>query len=328
MQIREEETKRKEVSEKFQKTFNELSDLMHQSNERSLKLRDDNVEMADKIQILCEKSRQMEEQMNLMKKESDLEKQLYDSNAAKIRLETLMEKEQWEQERKALELSLKKSEEMRAQLQINATVLQEQIRLYIERCEDCDRTIKRSNQMFQKCKDETLGMNRKMVALENDSKTWKLEWLKRDEEAEQGKRKIVQLEKLCRHLQAERNEYLKSLRANNIPIPEVQMPTSEEPLPVPQPPAISTPKERELALLKCQLAELKNDLDGYDNLIATSTSAVDAVINENEENRRVIAVKTTDNAQAPSATETAAEAEATPQEHAELPKDDAAEATG
>lgn len=257
---------------------------MEESNKKSLKLRDDNIEMSRKIQILCEKSKQMEEQMNLMKRESDLEKQLYESNIAKLRLESQMEKEQWEQERRVLELSLRKSEEVRTQLQLNTKVLQEQIQLYVKKCEDCEKTIKRSNRMFEKCKAETHGVTKKMVAMENDAKTWKMEWLKRDEEAEMGKRKITQLDKLCRRLQAERNEFLKLLRLHEIPIPSVNVPDIQEPIELPPAPPIATAKERELALLKNKLAELKDDLKVVDanNKTEDPSTKADAVIDNND----------------------------------------------
>lgn len=233
--------------------------MLEESNGRSLKLRDENVEMAGKIQVLCEKSQQMEDQMDLMKREMDLERQLCQSNIAKTKLESQMEKEQWEQERKALELGLKKSEEVRAQLQVNARVMQEQIQLYVKKCDEFEKTVDRSNKMFEKCRAGMQGMTKKMAVMENDAKTWKLEWLKRDEEAQMGKRKIGQLEKLCRRLQAERNEFLKLLRNHNIDIPSVNVPDNQEPIELPPPP-VETEKEMKLVMLKSQLAELKDDL--------------------------------------------------------------------
>lgn len=268
----EEEERRREVSAKFQESFQELSTMMEDSNKKSYKLHDDNVEMTKKIQYLCEKSLETEGQMALMKRETELEKQLSASNLAKVRLEAQMEKQQWEQERKVLELNLKKSEEVRTQLQMNAKVLQEQIQLYAKKCEDCEKTIRKSNKMFEKCKAETHGVTKKMIAMENDAKTWKTEWLKRDEEAESGKRKIGQLEKLCRHLQAERNEFLKLLRANNIAIPSVNVSDTQEPIILPPAPPIASAKERELVVLKNKLAELQDDLEGLD--INDKTEAV------------------------------------------------------
>lgn len=120
-----------------------------------------------------------------------------------------------------------------------------------------------------------------MVAMEQDAKNWKQEWLKRDEEAEGGKKKVTQLEKLCRRMQIERNEYLKLLRANNVDIPTVTIIEAQD-----LPPTVATEKERELAVLKAKLSELKLDLqDAKDEEGAKdgapAETKVDAVIQEN-----------------------------------------------
>lgn len=54
LRIREEEEKRKEVSNKFQGTLAEITSLMQQNNEKNSKLRDDNIEMTTKFKSVCE----------------------------------------------------------------------------------------------------------------------------------------------------------------------------------------------------------------------------------------------------------------------------------
>lgn len=54
LRIREEEEKRKEVSNKFQNTLAEITSLMQQNNEKNSKLRDDNIEMTTKFKSVCE----------------------------------------------------------------------------------------------------------------------------------------------------------------------------------------------------------------------------------------------------------------------------------
>lgn len=54
LKIREEEEKRKEVSNKFQSTLAEITSLMQQNNEKNSKLRDDNIEMTTKFKSVCE----------------------------------------------------------------------------------------------------------------------------------------------------------------------------------------------------------------------------------------------------------------------------------
>ena len=52
--IKEEEERRKEVATKFQTTLSEVSSLLQQNNEKNNKLRDENSEMATKLQMLCD----------------------------------------------------------------------------------------------------------------------------------------------------------------------------------------------------------------------------------------------------------------------------------
>ena len=52
--IREEEEKRKEVSAKFQVTLNEITELMKQDSDKTMKLRDDNIDMTSKLKSIYE----------------------------------------------------------------------------------------------------------------------------------------------------------------------------------------------------------------------------------------------------------------------------------
>lgn len=52
--IRDEEEKRKEVSAKFQVTLNEITELMKQDNDKTMKLRDDNIDMTSKLKSIYE----------------------------------------------------------------------------------------------------------------------------------------------------------------------------------------------------------------------------------------------------------------------------------
>lgn len=54
LRIKEEEERRKEVATKFQTTLSEVSSLLQQNNEKNNKLREENSEMAAKLQMLCD----------------------------------------------------------------------------------------------------------------------------------------------------------------------------------------------------------------------------------------------------------------------------------
>lgn len=52
--IKDEETKRKELSGRFNVTLNEITTLMQSNTEQNTKLREENKELVDKFKIICE----------------------------------------------------------------------------------------------------------------------------------------------------------------------------------------------------------------------------------------------------------------------------------
>lgn len=69
LRVREEEEKRKEVSTKFQSTLTEVSALLRQNNEKNAKLREENAEMAGKLQTLCDQYAVREEHLGKLGKQ-------------------------------------------------------------------------------------------------------------------------------------------------------------------------------------------------------------------------------------------------------------------
>lgn len=163
----EQEKKQNEVSEVLQEDFNELSKMMETSSTERYKLHDDNVMMTKKIQFLLANSMETEKQVALVKQEAQLQKELYASDLAKIKLEENMEIVRWEHDCKVLELNLKISKEMCTQLQEDVKVLQEQTNFYVKKCELYENAMKKSNDMsdenYQAVETE------KIVDLNNDA---------------------------------------------------------------------------------------------------------------------------------------------------------------
>lgn len=67
--IREEEERRKEVASKFQSTLAEVSTLLQQNNEKNTKLREENSEMAAKLQLLCDQYTLREQHLEKLAKQ-------------------------------------------------------------------------------------------------------------------------------------------------------------------------------------------------------------------------------------------------------------------
>lgn len=66
LKIREEEERRKETQAKFQATLAEITTLMQQNNDKSNKLRDDNIDMTKKFQTIVEQYEVREQQVNII----------------------------------------------------------------------------------------------------------------------------------------------------------------------------------------------------------------------------------------------------------------------
>lgn len=92
--IREEEEKRKETQNKFQKSLNEIQVLMSENNDKNLKLKADNQEMTDKFKFILEQYELREQQMEKINKQMDLVQQLSEAKIAKAEIEAQAEREQ------------------------------------------------------------------------------------------------------------------------------------------------------------------------------------------------------------------------------------------
>ncbi|KAK5639177.1 hypothetical protein RI129_011669 [Pyrocoelia pectoralis] len=226
--IREEEERRKEVAAKFQVTLNEVMGIMQETNEKNIKLRDTNLDMAVKIESVCKQFEQRKEQQSKMEQQIELEKQLAQAQILKAQLEFNAGQEMWSQEREMLLDKFKKSEENCSQLQQTIKTLQENLEFYSGKYQEFKSSITKSNQVFEDCKLEMSKMTKHIIVLEKAVKMWKHRSQKHAESVlelcankQVQEKKLDQLQKLCRQLQADRSSYLKLLKTNGI------QPTSE-----------------------------------------------------------------------------------------------------
>lgn len=226
--IREEEERRKEVAAKFQVTLNEVMGIMQETNEKNIKLRDTNLDMAVKIESVCKQFEQRKEQQTKMEQQIELEKQLAQAQILKAQLEFNAGQEMWTQEREMLLDKFKKSEDNCSQLQQTIKTLQENLEFYSGKYQEFKSSITKSNQVFEDCKLEMSKMTKHIIVLEKAVKMWKHRSQKHAESVlelcankQMQEKKLDQLQKLCRQLQADRSAYLKLLKTNGI------QPTSE-----------------------------------------------------------------------------------------------------
>ncbi|NXE01693.1 TXLNB protein, partial [Chaetorhynchus papuensis] len=228
---REEDEKRKEITNHFQSTLSEIQAQIEQQSERNMKLCQENTELAEKLKSIIDQYELREEHLDKIFKHRELQQKLVD---AKLEQSQEMMKEAEERHQKEKEYLLNQAAEWKLQakmLKEQETVLQAQITLYSERFEEFQKTLTKSNEVFATFKQEMEKMTKKMKKLEKDTATWKSrfencnralldmieEKAMRSKEYECFVLKIQRLENLCRALQEERNELYKKIKEAQFP---------------------------------------------------------------------------------------------------------------
>ncbi|XP_040280490.1 alpha-taxilin [Bufo bufo] len=223
---REEEEKRKEVTSHFQLTLNDIQTQMEQHNERNTKLRQENVELADRLKKLIEQYELREEHIDKVFKHKDLQQQLVD---AKLQQAQEMLKEVEERHQREKDFLLKEAVESQRMCELmkqQETHLKQQLALYTEKFEEFQNTLSKSNEVFTTFKQEMEKMTKKIKKLEKETTMYRSRWESsnkallvmaeektlRDKEHEALQAKIQKLEKLCRALQTERNDLNKKVQ--------------------------------------------------------------------------------------------------------------------
>ncbi|NXN95454.1 TXLNB protein, partial [Rhinopomastus cyanomelas] len=228
---REEDEKRKEITNHFQGTLSEIQAQIEQQSERNMKLCQENTELAEKLKSIIDQYELREEHLDKIFKHRELQQKLVD---AKLEQSQEIMKEAEERHQKEKEYLLNQAAEWKLQakmLKEQETVLQAQITLYSERFEEFQKTLAKSNEVFATFKQEMEKMTKKMKKLEKDTATWKSrfencnralldmieEKAMRSKEYECFVLKIQRLENLCRALQEERNELYRKIKQAQLP---------------------------------------------------------------------------------------------------------------
>ncbi|XP_059111017.1 alpha-taxilin [Peromyscus eremicus] len=223
---REEEEKRKEVTSHFQVTLNDIQLQMEQHNERNSKLRQENMELAERLKKLIEQYELREEHIDKVFKHKDLQQQLVD---AKLQQAQEMLKEAEERHQREKEFLLKEAVESQRMCELmkqQEAHLKQQLALYTEKFEEFQNTLSKSSEVFTTFKQEMEKMTKKIKKLEKETTMYRSRWESsnkallemaeektlRDKELEGLQVKIQRLEKLCRALQTERNDLNKRVQ--------------------------------------------------------------------------------------------------------------------
>uniref|UniRef100_A0AAR2KNM1 Taxilin alpha n=1 Tax=Pygocentrus nattereri TaxID=42514 RepID=A0AAR2KNM1_PYGNA len=228
---RQEEEKRKEVTSHFQVTLNDIQAQMEQHNERNASLRQENMELAEKLKKLIEQYELREEHIDKVFKHKDLQQQLVD---AKLHQAQALLKDSEDRHQKEKEFLLKEAAESQRMYELmkqQEVHLKQQLSLYTEKFEEFQNTLSKSNEVFTTFKQEMEKMTKKIKKLEKETTMYRSRWESsnkallemaeektlRDKELESLQVKVQRLEKLCRALQIERNELSKKVQGLSKP---------------------------------------------------------------------------------------------------------------
>lgn len=217
---REYEEQRKEAMLHFQMTLSDIEDQMEQHSSHNTKLRQENMELAEKLKKLIEQYELREEHIDKVFKHKELQQQLMDAKLQRI---TEMMKEVEEKQQRERDFLLKDATESRRKCELmkdQETQLKQQLSLYMDKFEEFQSTLAKSNEVFTTFRQEMEKMTKKIKKLEKETTQWRTKWesnnqalLQMAEEktlrdghfkALQGKLEL--LERLCRALQKERND--------------------------------------------------------------------------------------------------------------------------
>ncbi|XP_064098453.1 gamma-taxilin-like isoform X1 [Macrobrachium nipponense] len=221
--LKEEEERRKEVALKFNTTLSEISNLMKENSEKNTKLRDENQDMAGRLQDLVKQYESRENHVEKVLKAKDLQCQLVEAKMAKQHIEITENKEKMLLEKKALLEDISSYQEKLQTMAETEISLRTQLNSYMEKYEEFQTTLDKSSKIFNTFKKEMDEMTKKIKKLEKETKTWKERWegankalldmvaersvLEKKMEV-QG-RQNAQLQNLCRALQEQVTELRK-----------------------------------------------------------------------------------------------------------------------
>ncbi|KFM79680.1 Alpha-taxilin, partial [Stegodyphus mimosarum] len=220
LRIKEEEEKRKEVANKFQVTLNDISALMQENSKKNIQLREENTELAKKLKALVDHYEMWEKHMEKVVQQKDLEVQLSKAKHAKINLLLKQETEKFLKEKQALLENMSELQKKCTMLTSNELQLRTELGDYTTKYEEFQSVLSKSSQVFATFKTDMEATSKKIKKLEKETNVYKQKWessnnallgmindkQKHDKELANAQQRILTLEKLCRALQAERNE--------------------------------------------------------------------------------------------------------------------------
>uniref|UniRef100_A0A8C1EKJ0 Taxilin alpha n=1 Tax=Cyprinus carpio carpio TaxID=630221 RepID=A0A8C1EKJ0_CYPCA len=171
-----EEEKRKEVTSHFQVTLNDIQAQMEQHNKRNGNLRQENMELADKLKKLIEQYELREEHIDKVFKQKDLQQQLVDAKLHQAQALLKASEERHLKEKDFLLKEAAESQRMYELMKQQEVHLKQQLSLYTEKFEEFQNTLSKSNEVFTTFKQEMEKMTKKIKKLEKETTMYRSRW--------------------------------------------------------------------------------------------------------------------------------------------------------
>ncbi|XP_053202378.1 LOW QUALITY PROTEIN: gamma-taxilin-like [Panonychus citri] len=213
LRVKEEEEKHRTMAAKFQATLSEIMILVQESHQRNNTLRGENMQYEKKLRIYLEHYGKWEKEIEKILASKDLEIQLTKTKLAEANLTSDREKEKLIEENQQILNMMTDLHKKHSESITNENHLKAQLSLYIEKYDEFQTLLAKSNEMFNGFKKDMDKMSKRIKDLEKEIKGWKKKCddanqalIVADEERKTSKQKIQKLENLCRALQSERNQ--------------------------------------------------------------------------------------------------------------------------
>lgn len=174
--IKDEEEKRKAIANKFQGTLNDIMQLIQENNQRNLKLKEENADLAQKLKSLMEHYEVWEKHIEKIVKQKDLEIQLVKAKLAKTNLMMNQEKEVFLKEKQQLIMMVSDLQKRSSELATTELHLRSELSLYTTKYEEFQGVLGKSNDMFNKFKSDMEKMSKQIKKLEKETQQWKNKW--------------------------------------------------------------------------------------------------------------------------------------------------------
>ncbi|KAM4528951.1 beta-taxilin isoform 2-T2 [Fundulus diaphanus] len=233
---REDEEKRKEITNHFQEMLTEIQAQIEQHSSRNDRLCQENTNLTHKLESLMNQYELREESLEKINKHQDLQHKLTEAKLqqANALLAEAEEKHKREKEyllREAIDKT-KKCFAMKEQ----ELAMKKKLTLYAQKFDEFQATLAKSNEIYVRFKKEMDNMTEKMKKVEKEANLWRTRFENCnktlidmiEERTEKGREydlfvlKIQKLEKLCHALQDERKglyDKIREVRQSNANLP-------------------------------------------------------------------------------------------------------------